>query len=49
MDRTMTNINNPIDHDDEGESLAEWLQANFKGQQRTGGQVVLTDTQEKRR
>lgn len=44
----MNHMNNPIDHDDEGESLAEWLQASFRQQQRTGGQVTLTDTQEQR-
>lgn len=31
--------------DDESDSLATWLQASFRQQQRTGGHVTLTDTQ----
>lgn len=44
----MNNINSNTEHDDESDSLAIWLRENFKSQQGTGGQVTLTDTQEKR-
>lgn len=34
--------------EDGDDSLAMWLQASFRQQQRTGGSVTLTDVQEQR-